>query len=796
MAALLQAWRLTLRGRWRSRVVIALLVGLWFGAAMALAAGARRMDSVLARNVAASRAPQLLVDTSGLAVPPTAPVARIASLPQVAAAARVDVPAIIALHSPAGVTVPFGDFLPVASEDPALGSAVERPVLKAGRAPSSARADEVAISDAFARALHAHVGTVLLARAAAPRNVLSALTQPLNDHGLNAPVGPLLRLRVVGVTVRDPTVEAPNTDEPNLIMSPAFPRAYPATRVGVVQYTLWVRLKRGEASLAGFEHGLRRLPHGPSTVALLYSTDPLQHALQIQGTSLQILALAFLLAGVLVLLPVVAREVDEQRQSHRVLRDVGLSPGRILTTALAPGMLVATVALAGAVLVEAVLSQWLEFGGARDYEPSGGLVLDPLVTTIAAAVVLGGVTGVSLLTAARGLGDPARGGYRGAEARSRVALTIARLPAPATAIAGARLALASIPSQSRAAARLRILALIAATALFAAAISVRYSADHLTATPSLYGQDFDAYAATTLTPDVARGLARNPAVRAASAVQLATAVVQGHVVGIGAFAPVKSNIPLRLLAGRAPRAPDEIALGTSTLHALHTAIGDVVNVSVGSRAIPMRVVGQTVLPTVGYQSGRIDAARGAEVTEGGGRRLLGTFLPERLLIRAAPHSLGTVLKSGPLVAAPLEVPELLDVRSLRSVTIWISAAFGLAGLVLIALAVSAVTGGRRRELALLGTFGFGPGQVRRTVAVAALWFGVIALVGLPIGAAVGRLVWNAIAGYEGVVSAPQTPWLPASLAIPALLAFALLCSLLAARAVNRRPLTDHLRFAE
>lgn len=68
---------------------------------------------------------------------------------------------------------------------------------------------------------------------------------------------------------------------------------------------------------------------------------------------------------------------------------------------------------------------------------------------------------------------------------------------------------------------------------------------------------------------------------------------------------------------------------------------------------------------------------------------------------------------------------------------------------------------RRRDLAVLKTLGFVPGQVSATIAWQATTFAVVALaLGLPLGVAAGRWAWQLTALQLGVESAPVVPLLP------------------------------------
>jgi ABC-type antimicrobial peptide transport system permease subunit len=75
---------------------------------------------------------------------------------------------------------------------------------------------------------------------------------------------------------------------------------------------------------------------------------------------------------------------------------------------------------------------------------------------------------------------------------------------------------------------------------------------------------------------------------------------------------------------------------------------------------------------------------------------------------------------------------------------------------------------RRRDLAILKMLGFVPAQVRWTVAWQATTFVSVALlIGLPVGIAVGRVVWSAFATNLGTLPEPVTPSLRLLLTIPA-----------------------------
>src|SRR5207248_8888292 len=93
---------------------------------------------------------------------------------------------------------------------------------------------------------------------------------------------------------------------------------------------------------------------------------------------------------------------------------------------------------------------------------------------------------------------------------------------------------------------------------------------------------------------------------------------------------------------------------------------------------------------------------------------------------------------------------------------------------------------RRRDLAVLKTLGFVPGQVRATVAWQSTTLGVVAVVlGIPLGIAAGRWAWLAFAHQLGIVPEAGVPLLALLAMVPATLVVANLVAVLPGRAAAR-----------
>ena len=146
MGAILMLARSELRRRWRSVVVLTLLVGFVGAVVLALTGAARRTDTALKRFEARSAASTLEIDV-GDATP-----SQLDELRRVRG-----VSAVAALYQMTLVNDAL--FLPVAAQlDRRFGRDVDRPRVLEGRLADPSRVDEVTIGEALAHRFHLGVG--------------------------------------------------------------------------------------------------------------------------------------------------------------------------------------------------------------------------------------------------------------------------------------------------------------------------------------------------------------------------------------------------------------------------------------------------------------------------------------------------------------------------------------------------------------------------------------------------------------------------------------------------------------
>ncbi|KAE8764608.1 ABC transporter permease [Georgenia thermotolerans] len=234
------------------------------------------------------------------------------------------------------------------------------------------------------------------------------------------------------------------------------------------------------------------------------------------------------------------------------------------------------------------------------------------------------------------------------------------------------------------------------------------------------------------------------------------AVVNGQAPSIGST--LRDHDPSgRLLAGRAPHGPGEIALETTALQTSGLKVGDTTQVLVGNGPLrPVTVVGEVTYgnPMVGTTLVLVDPATGQAA-----------FAPQGLVpqvaIFADPGTDLTALEARVAKVVPGDVEVVTGDEMRAEATKTINQLLGFLGTFLLVFAlISLFVGGfiiantfamavrqRQREFALLRAVGASPGQVLTTV------LGQAAVVGA-VGSAAG------IAGGIGLVALLRT-WLDA-----------------------------------
>jgi hypothetical protein len=811
LQALLYQLQIDLRSRWRSLVVIALLVALAGGASLTAWAAARRTSTAYERMRTHTKAWDVLINpNSGSQSRLT--MAQLRKLPGIADLGKID--GLQAYFSFEKSVDEAQSDPPSLASDGVTGYRFSKPVMVAGKEPAADDPNGVWLNRSFAEEKHLHVGDTF--------NVLY-LTQQVFSQAPRpgeSTIGMLRRmaaqggihLRVDGIGMMpDGVIIDPGYESLSIMFTPAFLAAHPTE---VPYWGALVRLKPG-VDMNRFVLSVQGLvpdesiafQRATATAAEVHdSTGPAVVALEVFA------ALAALL-GIVVVGQATSRRMQVDARDNATLAALGTTRPERAVVATAR---LAVAVVAGTVL--ALLLAWLAspigpVGSVRVIEVHPGMHVDWLVF---------GIGGVAILLC--GLVLSALPAYRWARAttdtvaprRSRVAGMIAAAGGSVAAVVGIRFGLE--PGAGRAAMPVRTTLLAAATAiaLVTAVVVFSSSLDHLVATPRLYGSPWEAQLSLdTLKasspgedPTVATQHAFARAVTGSGVVSAASLLRVGEIrVGKAAIpalglAMFPHGVEPTISAGRLPSTPHEIALGATTMARLHTAIGRTVQADVQEHGAPetLRVVGQTVLPGLAPYPGSDKAGLGigALLSEKGWERYSSEYQKSEYVFRYRPGETAADLDAFVRRAMPYDLPlQLQPVQRPSGIVSLIglrSTPTVLAGLIAVMLGAAVANAlvvavrRRRHDLASLRAMGLTSGQVVRTVLWQATTVALVGLVvGIPLGLVAGRWTWNALAAHLGMVSVPVMPVAATALIVVAVVALANLVGILPGMRAARSP---------
>jgi len=811
------AWyrfRCTLPSAWGGYLALVLLLGLVGGLALGSVAAARRTQSAFPAYLASTNPSDLTVLT-GLAGAPggqagqagqgydPAVIAKIAALPHVR-----HVTSYLGLN--VAILEPGQNPAANAGSQALSGSldgeffSTDRLTVVQGRMPDPRSLDE-AVIDAKGTPPQVHVGTV------APLGFFTNAQVSSPGFG-SEPVKPYLTMNVtiVGKAVYSSEVTQDDADvqrDGGALFSPALTRLLARCCASFTETA--VQLDAG-TSVAAAEASIQRvLPREfPIEFYVTAQTEAkAERAVEPTSIALAVFGGIAAVAALLISGQVIGRQLRLDTSDLGTLRAVGASPAMTTADGL-PGVL-ASVAV-GALLACAVaigLSPLAPLGSIRAVYPYPGVAFDWTVLGAGFALLTCLLAAVAVVVACRRA--PHRALARGVPSRATGSVAVraawaAGLPAPAAE--GVRLALDPRAERGRVPVRSAILGTVLATVVLLATVTFGASLNNLVSHPALYGWNW-TYALTSgqvTVRDAAAVLDHDPEVAAWANGWFGTAQLDGvtvPVLGATANAPVAPP----LLSGHGLQGEGQVVLGAMTLAQLHKRVGDVVTVSDGgSRPFQLRIVGTATLPSFGV-SGTLHTEMGTgavlpyqDIPGAAGTEpdtVLVTLRPgadlaaqQRILQRVVPAGVGGEV-------LPVQRPaEIVDYRSMGTAPAILAGALVLGAVSSLLLTLMASVRRRRRDLALLKTLGFTRRQLSATVA----WQSTVAMtagaiVGVPLGIALGRALWDLFARQISVVPQPTVPVLTVVLIVAGALVTAVLVALLPGRAAGRTPAAALLR---
>ncbi len=808
MSAIWLVARSELRRRWRSAFVVTLLIVIVGSVVLTTVIGARRSSTALARFNAYSHAADIEVNADSKVT--RAELSKFRHSPGVADVA--------VLHAYAQQVDRYPDLQIAAAIDDRLGTAIDRARLVAGRRQNLRNPYEITISEAFAKLAHLHIGDRISAGSLAPEQV----TRIVTGHDPGPARGPHVVLNIVGIIRRPLDLGDRAATGGVIILTPAFDHQY-QHRMGIFADVLRVRTVNGKRDIARVTATAQRV-FGRSpffqVTDLELENGGAGDAINVLTLALWIFAGVGALAGAVAIAIVLIREVSQAGIGHPILQSLGMTrPSRVAISAL-PSCFAAAAGALGAVIVAVVASPLFPIGISRRADPNPGFHVDWFVVGIGLAIVGAFVVVVALLAALRMSRASSLGGLRRARRRRRggaISDRMAHAGFSPSFTSGLRMTFESGQSDRAAPNRSAFLGAIFGVIGVTAVVVFAASLGHLASTPRLYGWTFDFRAPDdtfsarcgTSTDKTDYGLHDVRGVADVAAICFAPIFVDGRVVTGWGLTEIRGTIAPDIVAGREPRARDEVALGATTLTALHKRIGDMVQASTASTRREYRIVGRAVFPRISGQELQ-PLADGAFFSGAAFRPLtinndnLTRYLVGRFS-NGANHSavLAQVSRMHAFKMPPGRSVLVADqgahgssvppeIERLRNIG-WFPLALGALLALLASLSVghALVTAVRRRkrELALLKTIGFRRRQVRAVIAWYATMLAAVGLVvGIPVGVLVGRLTWRLLADGLGVST---TAWVsivaPVLTAVAAITLVNLIGLLPAHAAANTRP---------
>jgi hypothetical protein len=777
------AWaRLDVRRRWRSLLVLTLLVALSGAVVLTTLAGARRTDTAIPRL----QSRVLEADVMVLPNKPGFDWGPVSRLPSVKTLGTF-------VLTQGGPQLSIGSFdnLGFPAGDAQQNVTIDRPFLRSGRFPDTNNALEALGSSGFIKKYGAYVTVRMPTKAQlGPDGTIKQHTNSVTAR----PAGPTLRIHIVG--------EAINTfglgpDGPTFEPSYGFFRDY------IKPLFPWfanarVRLRGGQAAIPRFRRELAAVTHNPN-IDVVNWHETIASARQsstFTATGWLLFALVALLASLVLVGQAFARYCAGAADDLRTLRALGLD-GRQSRLAAAFGPALAAVAgcalgMAGALLA----SPLFPTGDARPLEPTPGIRFDPLVLLAGGAVVCA----IALLGSwwASRVPDPAR---EARDRRSAISTAASRAGLGVVSVLGARFALEPGRGKVRVPVRPALVGAIAGVLGIVGALTFRDGLDSASRDPASFGQTlpyavFVAQGAAPSPDDIRliHKAATSPDIAVMNDQRVGIFPVNGRPASTFSLAPVKGHPDIVSLSGRPPATADEISLGPTTADALHVGPGD--SVKVGSRTL--HVSGITFVPEDphnGYADGAWLTREGFAIQQPNEaddkfREFRLAFAPGVTPAKARRDlgEFGKHIEPSPL---PSEMKQL---RSVRVQPLWLGGFLLLLALGAVGHALATAVRRRRHDMAVLRSLGMTRRQSRLTVAAQASVIAVVGLLfGLPLGLAAGRTGWRTLADATPVLYVAPLVVLVLVIAVPVTLAVANLLAALPARRAARLKVAETLR---
>lgn len=770
MSVLLAWLRVDLRRRWRSLVVLALLIAISAATVLAAIAGARRGDTAPERLLA-----QTLPATA--AVLPNQPGfdwEAVRALPEVEALATFPVSGFEIDGIPAALQAGSFPFDDVAMRD------VERPVVLAGRLADPTRADEAVVSPRFVESYGKGVGDTVTLRLLDPRQITA---DSLLAADSPTPEGPAIPTRIVGV-VRSFWFTDQIDSEGGLFPSAALFSQYRANLIGTgeaIFVNALVRLRSGAADVPAFRAGLAKVS-GRTDIEFFDQVEAAskdQKVNAFEGASLLAFGLAALVAAMVLVGQAVARYTAATVADLQVLRAVGLTPRQAVTVATAGPALAALLGASLGVAAAVLASRWMPIGAPALLEPAPGIDIDWAVLGVGAVVAPLAVVGAAVVA-----GNQALAAGRGtASRRSSVATTAARAGLPVPVVVGSRFALE--PGRGRGAVPVRPALLGAVTGVLGVLAAFTFSAGvgDAATNPARFGQTYELAAFVGFNGEdfgpakpALTAIAADPDVAGTNDSRQSVGVPKGTSIALYTQDPVGAPVPSVLTEGRLPTAVDEVVLAPTSAEAIGAGVGSRIELVGNLATRQVTVTGIGFVPSGPHN----DYDDGGWLTAAGYDSLFSGFKFHTLLIALRPgvDVAAVTPRLSATAGAAVGVPEfplappdplqaVAQIRDVQVLPVLLAVFLALLAVGAVGHALATAVRRRRHDVAVLRALGMTRWQSRGVVATqASLLAGIGLALGIPLGLALGRTLWRVVADSTPLFYVPPVAFWALVLIVP------------------------------
>jgi len=808
MSIVLQVGRLWLARHWRSFVSATVTISVCFALAFFAVAGARRTQSSYPRFLEHAHSSTLSASTLGRYNDATNKA--VAAIPEVRESRT------------------YIDFTlqPLVDGRPDFAQAFEgtgtfdgrffdqdKFTPTQGRMADPGRIDEAMINEFGAEQLGYHVGQHLDLGV----YTVDQITEPTFFAAPPPPVQ-IVSVTLVGIGVFPDEILQDDADRTSrFLVTPALSSSL--TPVG--NYGLQgLILKHGTNDVRAFlDHLAKIVPLGDVDIRLtsvdeanaLTATHPLALVLGVFGAIAAVV-------GTVLSCQALGRSIRSTREDMRLVGVFGASNRDIAVLSLLASALAATGGIILAALLATSASPLMPIGPVRRVDPGRGFDVDFTVVAVGGLVTIVVLTAASAWVAWRETKSTVRRSTARATTRPNVGHTAgARLSPPAAT--GVRFALGE---RNKVAARSAIISVVTAAVAVVAAVTFAASLSRFVRVPGLFGWNFDAALLS------GGGYDNLDEARVQEILDKDFAVATWSGVYFGADAVGDVDIPLLgmkpdasvrppLVNGRFINNDTEIVLGQATARALHADVGDEVVLKGGGSPHRLRVVGITVLPTIGKTHVQhTSLGRGAivvpELVPGSNLNILGEAAdaplgPNAAFVRFMPgvvartelehlrQTTAALAGFAGLEALSVQRPaEIVSSGDVGAAPVLLAIGLAIGATIALVIVLVASVRSHRRELAVLTALGF----TRKQRAATLMWHSTVVvtfglLIGVPLGALVGRALWQVFANRIDVTAPAVTPWAATALIVLCALVLAAALGLGPARAARRLNVSAALR---